>query len=284
MIRLKDIPEPNFRQSDEVKAALRKAKDDIAAEVKKLKLPALWSENDELRDALHKRHYEGKCCYCERKRDKKLERDVEHYRPKKAVTVKENGKDKAIEGHKGYWWVAYDWDNLLIACKTCNTGHKMNLFPLLDEKNRVFEEGDLSQEEPMLLNPALEDPERYIAYHYEEANNLSKIAFPIPSQEDTNGRGEMTIEIAKLNRDDLMGVDHRAGCIDALRTLVDDYNHYSRLRDMGRLYDNEKQEKSAEARLMTISQDIRDKMSPYEEYAGFRRYFIRQNHLEHLIP
>ena len=74
----------------------------------------LWS-NDTVKSFLHKSQHR-KCCYCERKRDQKIDSDVEHFRPKSEV--KENS------GHPGYWWLAYEWNNLLISCKTCNVGKK----------------------------------------------------------------------------------------------------------------------------------------------------------------
>jgi hypothetical protein len=75
-----------------------------------------WGQTKEL---LHK-YQNGKCCFCERRRDAKLEADVEHFRPKLKVT--ENA------GHPGYWWLAYEWSNLLFACKACNSGHKKTIF------------------------------------------------------------------------------------------------------------------------------------------------------------
>ena len=101
-------------------------------------------------DSQHK-----KCCYCERKRDCG-ETEVEHFRPKLKVSE--------CQEHSGYWWLAYDWKNLLISCKTCNN-KKGAQFPLLDEKKRACVENDpIDNESPFLINPLKEDPEEFIEY------------------------------------------------------------------------------------------------------------------------
>src|SRR5690606_11272092 len=67
--------------------------------------------------------YLNKCAYCER-----LEKaDIEHYRPKKSVLG---------EAHDGYYWLCYEWTNLLPSCVKCNRdGAKLTHFPILG--NRV---------------------------------------------------------------------------------------------------------------------------------------------------
>ena len=78
--------------------------------------------------------------------------DVEHYRPK--------GKVEEDDTHAGYWWTAYEWTNLLYACKYCNQEHKKNYFPLLEGGQRARgPKDDLGQELPALLNPYEDDPE-----------------------------------------------------------------------------------------------------------------------------
>lgn len=102
----------------------------------------LWS-NLEVKSFLYESQHR-KCCYCERNRDQK-ELDVEHFRPKSQV--------KEAKNHSGYWWLAYNWENLLLACKMCNQ-KKSSKFPLKDEKKRAYEENDdLKEEEPVLINP-----------------------------------------------------------------------------------------------------------------------------------
>ena len=115
----------------------------------------LWS-NDDVKDFLYKSQY-GKCCYCERKRDQKREFDVEHFRPKSEV--------KEDSEHPGYWWLAYEWSNLLISCKKCNQEYKEARFPVKEKQDRAHKPGDnIEKEDPYLLNPLLENPEDFIEY------------------------------------------------------------------------------------------------------------------------
>ena len=60
--------------------------------------------------------FHGKCAYCETYYSASAPVDVEHYRPKGAVSE----DDK----HPGYWWLAMAWDNLLPSCIDCNRKRK----------------------------------------------------------------------------------------------------------------------------------------------------------------
>lgn len=94
-----------------------------------------------------KNDFNFKCAYCESIFMHNSYGEVEHWRPKKAV------KDNAA--HKGYYWLASDWDNLLWACRICNSAkYKGNHFPLKNLANTCYSSGDnLMNEEPLLLNP-----------------------------------------------------------------------------------------------------------------------------------
>lgn len=76
--------------------------------------------------------------------------DVEHYRPKK--------ESKDLEGNtrEGYWWLAFDWDNLRICG---NVGNRMKgaYFPLNDETRAATAQARSRRDEvPLLLDPANE--------------------------------------------------------------------------------------------------------------------------------
>ena len=55
----------------------------------------------------------GKCCFCERKAGK--DGDVEHFRPKAGYRQTKSG---ALL-RPGYYWLTYEWDNLLLSCSEC---------------------------------------------------------------------------------------------------------------------------------------------------------------------
>src|SRR6476661_10679447 len=66
-----------------------------------------------------------KCCFCESKIGHIAYGDVEHYRPKAGWVQDEEPINKP-----GYYWLAYEWDNLLLSCEKCNQRYKKNYFPL----------------------------------------------------------------------------------------------------------------------------------------------------------
>ena len=68
----------------------------------------------------------GKCAFCEARVDHVAHGDVEHFRPKKGY--RQTASDSL--GLPGYYWLAYEWSNLLFSCQICNQRHKGNLFPL----------------------------------------------------------------------------------------------------------------------------------------------------------
>ncbi|MGA7239918.1 MAG: hypothetical protein WBY44_29830 [Bryobacteraceae bacterium] len=92
--------------------------------------------------------FAGKCAYCESYFESVSWGDVEHYRPKRAVT--EDPK------HRGYYWLAYWEPNLLPSCQKCNqAGGKLNCFPVTG-KRALLPGDDLDAETPLLLNPYVE--------------------------------------------------------------------------------------------------------------------------------
>jgi uncharacterized protein (TIGR02646 family) len=127
----------------------------------------------------------GKCCFCERLVGG--DGDVEHFRPKSGYW---QNKGQQIQ-KPGYYWLAYNWDNLYLSCKPCNQSYKLNLFPLSDPQKRAhLHNNDISQEEPLLVDPGKEEPTEHISFRRE-------VAFPVPE----SIKGEVTIEILQLNRD-----------------------------------------------------------------------------------
>ncbi len=60
-----------------------------------------------------KKESRGKCAYCESSAETVAHCDVEHFRPKSV-----------------YWWLAYCWDNYLLACQICNQSYKGDGFPV----------------------------------------------------------------------------------------------------------------------------------------------------------
>ena len=132
-------------------------------------------------------HY--KCAYCE-SRITKMYNDVEHYRPKSI-----------------YYWLGYDWNNLLYACDLCNRTFKNNSFPLKDEAKKVTTPGNLSGEEPLIINPADEDPANHIKFNRHIMVGITD-------------KGNKTIELFHLN-----DRDKRAELVHDREVLFEDYEN-----------------------------------------------------------
>jgi len=148
----------------------------------------------EVRHALRELFF-NKCAYCESPLSV-VAGDVEMFRPKAAVA--ENPL------HPGYWWLAIDWNNLLIACPDCNrlrshthddhkvVSGKANRFPLVDESARCFDpKDDLFREQPLLLDPCRDDPDEHLVFDWSGLVASDTL------------RGQTTIAVLGLNRPSL---------------------------------------------------------------------------------
>ena len=130
------------------------------------------------------RSQHGKCCFCEQIIHE--EGDVEHFRPKGAYKQELR---KPLE-YPGYYWLAYEWDNLYLACTACNQRHKENLFPLINPEDRATSHHDnIKIEKPIFINPGKENPEKFIKFNGEIAAGIDK-----------EERGKNTIIALGLNR------------------------------------------------------------------------------------
>lgn len=133
----------------------------------------------------------GKCCYCEREYERKYSH-VEHFRPKTAALREGNLKTT------GYWWLAYRYDNLYFGCPICNQA-KGPKFPLVQGTRALMAEEDPWQVEefPLLLDPGYDDPESHLTFIW-----IPERGYQIAPR-NSSERGQRTIEVLKLDRDDL---------------------------------------------------------------------------------
>lgn len=119
--------------------------------------------------------FHGKCAYCETNIFVDQYGDIDHFRPKSAVSD-ENGAPEMIEvdgemrPHPGYYWLVYDWQNLLPSCILCNRGSSSHSAGLPIGKRTKFpvrgfraqKRGQECGEEPLLLHPVFDDPEEHL--------------------------------------------------------------------------------------------------------------------------
>jgi uncharacterized protein (TIGR02646 family) len=144
-----------------------------------------------------------KCAFCEAKPLHVSAGDVEHFRPKGGVRQ----ADTDPLQRPGYYWLAYDWNNLLFSCERCNRRHKKNLFPLIDPARRTKPPQTTTVDEiPVFIDPSAEDPEQYISYREH-----------VPIAIAGNCRGEQTIDALGLRRPELN--NDREEHLDRLKVL-----------------------------------------------------------------
>lgn len=141
--------------------------------------------------------YLHKCGYCERYCSRP---QVEHHRPKGSVST-----DNGLEN--GYYWLAYEWTNLVASCSDCNERpYKGSRFPINDIRKTIvpttgtdvelenfhYSSDYLSSENPLLIHPEFT---KNISSHFYfttegEIIHLSQL-------------GETSIDVYGLSRDDL---------------------------------------------------------------------------------
>ena len=107
--------------------------------------------------------FQGKCAYCETQLSTSQPIDIEHYRPKQGAEDLNHKHE-----HLFYCWLAYEWDNLLVACMDCNRRRtiegklvgKAQLFPLESPRAPFMASiADCRRTElPMLLDPVTTIP------------------------------------------------------------------------------------------------------------------------------
>jgi hypothetical protein len=156
-------------------------------------------------------YFFGKCAYCESDYTAVAWGDVEHYRPKRAVTEEKT--------HPGYYWLAYAPENLLPSCQLCNQGKgKRNHFPILGRR-AVKPKDDLKDELPLLLNPYEEEDcgerQSHFKYLFEKDNWR---LFPTGRIDGISVRGRVSIEVYGLNRTPLVNA-RRKSQLHAIRDL-----------------------------------------------------------------
>ena len=149
--------------------------------------------------------FHRKCAYCETRIPAG---DVEHWRPKNAIIRGDGTRLK-----DGYWWLAADWNNLLYACPFCNQRRKQEFldvegfitagkgaqFPIGNEV-KVEKPGDEIHEEPLLLDPSVDFPEKHFEFSVEPGRDDEGVLQPVLlSNGQMDQKGMTSIDIFGLN-------------------------------------------------------------------------------------
>jgi len=199
MIKIDKGNIPEYLESESLDLAIEKLKEFYNAKnrsQKRYDFPFNSNIDGPLKPILHK-IFHGKCGYCETKIELPHDGVIDRFRPHNGV------RDKTDYFQDLYWWLVFEWDNLIYACKDCNQ-YKANYFPIKGKraKNRA---DDLSGEKKLLLNPCLDEPRNYLASSKGEIIS------------DTD-EGFQTIELLKLNRTSL--VESRKKAIYEIHEII----------------------------------------------------------------
>jgi uncharacterized protein (TIGR02646 family) len=193
--------------------------------------------------------YHNKCAYCEQKVE---QYHIEHYRPK-----------------KDYYWLAFSWDNLIMACSKCNE-HKGVHFDILGSKPR-FRKNAKSIKEINNSSPAYDILEKPKMINPEVTNPLGFIEFKKDgSIESKDVRFAYTIEKCKIDRKYLN--DSRRKLIADFKANINAELQYSK---------NPTEQESAIGVL--IRQFLKNSNNLENQFLGYRNYAIDKLWLNDLV-
>lgn len=199
MIKIERKSAPGYLKSNEVDLAIEKLEEFYSSknrDQKRYDFPFNRQIDKSLISFLQTQ-FHSKCAYCE----SKLNKDqgvVDRFRPHNGV------RDKKEYYPDLYWWLTFEWDNLVYSCKDCNQ-YKANYFPVSGARVKNSH-GDLLKEKRLLLNPCFDDPNNHFTFRNGEINS------------DTS-EGIQTIELLNLNRTSL--VNKRKDSVQKIKNIFD---------------------------------------------------------------
>lgn len=101
----------------------------------------------------------GKCAYCESLLGAERPLVADQFRPPLAAM---DLKGEVSIDH--YWWLAYEWDNLLPSCAECSRS-KGSRFPVEAKRAQPPARGEeLARERPLVLDPRLDEPQPHLVF------------------------------------------------------------------------------------------------------------------------
>lgn len=189
MIKINRGPAPEYLMSNRVLLAKKKLEEKFSDKSRQERFKFDLSIFKSVKEDLMKLS-NSKCSFCESKLKGASIFEIENFRPKGGA----RGFDSKEYAPVHYWWLAYEWENLLITCQLCNR-HKRDLFPLENEnfRSRIGAVGkELLLEKPLLIDPSSDNPDEHL--------DFDENGFAI----DLTLRGKVSIEVYGLNRSELV--------------------------------------------------------------------------------
>lgn len=209
MIRLEKHPEPQILAQNSGKWTaeyLEHVKNQTEPPVSLVKKYKLPEVKDVIRNETHE-----KCAYCESKITHVYPGDVEHILP----------KSKRPD-------LIFKWDNLTLACFDCNNSKR-----------------DYYNENELLLNPYVDDPEHYLTFHG-----------PLCLHHPGNIRGQVTKGTLQLNRPALF--ERRKERLEGILPLID-----------------RSTEKTGTQVGQLLNDELRSEANPEKEYSLMVKHFLK---------
>lgn len=220
-----------------------------------------------------------KCSYCESRFAHVTPKDIEHFRPKSEINT---GTGTL---RPGYFWLAGDWENLLVSCPDCNRSRnhevpgqsakvklgKGTQFPLSSEAKRLRRKGPIASEERarLLLNPCLDHPEKHLKF---DENGL---IFPVSNiQGKPSKKGVVSITAYALQRKLL--VEERLLILNQLRFNLNELSrwvqNHNTLTSLGA--DAPTLSRNSD-QIRAVRKQLRSMLTPDAPYLGMLRGWLR---------
>ena len=213
--------------------------------------PAIWSSTKPALVELFK----NKCAFCESALHSNVGGNIEHFRPKRGAT-----QTKGASSNRHYGWLAYDWDNLYLACPSCAQPHGSQDGTRAGKGNQFPVDGDLapllapvhacrSAEVGTLLDPCFDEPTEHLTF------------LPTGNCVGTTLRGNLSIRVFGLNRDSLVRARNQVYLLvkATFDRLVAAENSNSEI---------------AHVRQEALLQQMLQLTSPSAPYAGAARFYL----------
>jgi len=213
--------------------------------------------------------YYNKCAYCENKDEYDIE--VEHYRPKNEVKN---------ESHNGYYWLCYEWTNLLPSCHVCNKANfKGTKFPIdgdrvlhpiyylngeLDFDSHKLNSDYLEKEKPLLLNPEMND---FDPFKYFEINYKGIFLEKQPKETYEFRQAKTTIEILGLNERTNLFEYRKKNIRKLFNDILKQYYKDFLDNKISKIYFKEQ--------VFKILKGIANNSQPHKEYSFFWSYLYK---------
>ena len=146
--------------------------------------------------------FHNKCAFCESFTTEASPITIAHFRPTSSAV----GLD-GVASRQHYWWLTYEWTNLLPICSDCNRS-KGSRFPI--RGTRADQGESFDREGRLLLDPCTDDPASHLVF-FSDGTVAS----------DTD-QGKTTIDALALNRPHL--VEARASRARSVLALLEATN------------------------------------------------------------